>query len=1064
MWAQAGSPAQSVAQRTRPNATATSRAAAGTRDSINSTLGLAMPAPPAKKRASPRRPPLARSDSSAVRAVWMAELQAEWEARAERMPPAPGMPAAVREDDELTGGGAWKAWYEPRPEAEEGSAEVQLNRSLLWAVSSGMHHLVAQLIENGASVLSPDAWGQLPLAAAAAEGHAEVADVLLHGGCTADERDARGRTALMFAAASGGVEMCEWLLNHGAGATAEDASGVTAAMVAAGGGHVDALRSLLEREPGCVALRDGQRMDALMWACRAGQAACVAELLERGANANGVDSRGRTALGWAAVSGQPDAVAMLCDGGAGLQRAEWTGRYAGATPLLLAIHCGRTAVTQALLERGADPAERRNDGRGALSAVASGLQADGGDEYSKLLRVLGPALLTAWNSADDLTAWLTHSGIPPDAIATLLASEQIYSESDGSLALCGDALAAFLQRLESMLRAADLQAWAEAAASPPATEQREDAASLIQFSARRWAARKQERCLQHGHAASVIQRRFKHFCASRIAAAAPPNTDAEAAEESDAADDEAEAEVRTAVAAEDVDHGHFSEIARRRKLRQIDSTALKNTIHQWGNTGHRLLLVVLLRWHRNVVAAQLMRKREAQAQVVGGRHAKGLARKTGSQWRRRTEQMKEETGLLRVKLEVLGGALAEQKKGVADVRELHTSIADCRKKLNDSYSEVERPEKGSSSQFMQYLGDKTLSGGSRIDVQWRHSPPATPGFSKTERALLRDGSLLELTSLAHRSLGLAETHISSGQQLLEQGNYHAAQAIFEAAKQAGEHSLKLHKAVGSSKHLGASDSGKPPRESGASSPDAERVQTEREWSRQRWRGLWKMAGSQVKIGNLLLRVLNKEGATSTQTGRGARGDGETAASTQADLKSQLSSDRFTAAFMQAHSAFQFRYSSRALVESAVLLREDAEQLIQHGRRLRAKVTHAPEPAPAPAKGAGSAESPGAENAAAQITDQQMEACTLMVHGLPGRAEYECDEPGSNEAALRQQMSQFGPVLAVTFRLRGKSAIKKNKAPPDQASLLTGELTPAPPARSWGLVRRPCSCGCTPSRR
>ena len=103
---------------------------------------------------------------------------------------------------------------------------------------------------------------------------------------------------------------------------------------------------------------------------------------------------------------------------------------------------------------------------------------------------------------------------------------------------------------------------------------------------------------------------------------------------------------------------------------------------------------------------------------------------------------------------------------------------------------------------------------------------------------------------------------------------------------------------------------------------------------------------------------------------------------------------------------------------------------------------------------------GAETAAAQITDQQMEACTLMVHGLPGRAEYECDEPGANEAALRQQMSQFGPVLAVTFRLRGKSAIKKNKAPPDQASLLTGELTPAPPARSWGLVRRPCSCGRT----
>ena len=97
-----------------------------------------------------------------------------------------------------------------------------------------------------------------------------------------------------------------------------------------------------------------------------------------------------------------------------------------------------------------------------------------------------------------------------------------YTEGDGSLALSGDALAAFLQRLESMLRAADLQGWAEAAASPPATEQQEDAASLIQFSARSWAARKQERFLQHGHAASVIQRRFKHFCASRVAAATPP--------------------------------------------------------------------------------------------------------------------------------------------------------------------------------------------------------------------------------------------------------------------------------------------------------------------------------------------------------------------------------------------------------------------------------------------------------------------------------------------------------------------------------------------------------------
>ena len=126
-----------------------------------------------------------------------------------------------------------------------------------------------------------------------------------------------------------------------------------------------------------------------------GDLAAVKALLAQGADAGAFDESGQTALHWAARGGGPAGphrdrpasaerlavIAALLDGGANVnavdRRPHYVGGSSGWTPLVLALHHQQFGAAALLLERGADPNIRSNEGMSAMEmASVEGAPAD----------------------------------------------------------------------------------------------------------------------------------------------------------------------------------------------------------------------------------------------------------------------------------------------------------------------------------------------------------------------------------------------------------------------------------------------------------------------------------------------------------------------------------------------------------------------------------------------------------------------------------------------------------------------------------------------------------------
>ncbi len=123
-------------------------------------------------------------------------------------------------------------------------------------------------------------------------------------------------------------------------------------------------------------------------AAQRGEVAAIRQLLKAGADPNAFDASGQTALHWAARGGHPigphdcrgesldrlDVVAALIEGGADLNLADRRGAIPGGssgwTPLHVALHHEQFALASRLLERGADPNVRSNQGRSVMDMAA----------------------------------------------------------------------------------------------------------------------------------------------------------------------------------------------------------------------------------------------------------------------------------------------------------------------------------------------------------------------------------------------------------------------------------------------------------------------------------------------------------------------------------------------------------------------------------------------------------------------------------------------------------------------------------------------------------------------
>ncbi|XP_029968585.1 ankyrin repeat domain-containing protein 50 isoform X1 [Salarias fasciatus] len=264
---------------------------------------------------------------------------------------------------------------------------------------------IKKLLDSGVSVNQPgSADGQTLLATAAHDGSSNVAKLLLSRGSDPLICDHQGQTPLTLAARQGHVEVLSVLLEWSKSQALEtatqmmehvDSEGWTALRSAAWGGHNEAVRRLLDAGAdvdGC----DSDGRTALRAAAWGGHEEIARTLLGYGAQVNKADSKGRTPLIAAAYMGHHEAVEILLDHHAEVDLADGDGR----TALSVAALCVPTAagvkgfgeVASLLLERGADPCHRDDDG-------------------------MTPLLLAAYEGHEDVVELLLEAGADVDETA-----------------------------------------------------------------------------------------------------------------------------------------------------------------------------------------------------------------------------------------------------------------------------------------------------------------------------------------------------------------------------------------------------------------------------------------------------------------------------------------------------------------------------------------------------------------------------------------------------------------------------------------------------------------------
>lgn len=141
---------------------------------------------------------------------------------------------------------------------------------------------------------------------------------------------------------------------------------------AAAVGDVDRLRALLDEDPSRVSSWSTDGFTPLHFAAFFGHPAAVRLLAERGADLEARSTNRELALDArplhsAAAAGQREACEVLLDAGADVNAVQ----HGGYTALLDAAANGNAGLVDLLLERGADPSARLEDGRGAADLAGA---------------------------------------------------------------------------------------------------------------------------------------------------------------------------------------------------------------------------------------------------------------------------------------------------------------------------------------------------------------------------------------------------------------------------------------------------------------------------------------------------------------------------------------------------------------------------------------------------------------------------------------------------------------------------------------------------------------------
>jgi ankyrin repeat protein len=307
-------------------------------------------------------------------------------------------------------------------------ADADGTTALHWAVHRGDLDSVTALLAAGAAVDIANRYGVRPSYLAAENGDARMLRALLAAHADAKATFAEGETLLMTAARTGEVATIEALVAAGAEVDAKETrDGQTALMLAAGENNGPAVATLLKAGAARDAREATGEFTALAFAVRAGAVAAIEALLDAGADPSATLGDGTSMLVLAALNQNYEAASALLEHGADPNGAvqgftalhqiarvrRWTRgfnlpgpehrdqlsslelvrklvargadvnarqtgeRDGGTTPFLLATKSLDLPYMRTLLELGADPKLKANDGTTAVMVAAGVGQGQG---------------------------------------------------------------------------------------------------------------------------------------------------------------------------------------------------------------------------------------------------------------------------------------------------------------------------------------------------------------------------------------------------------------------------------------------------------------------------------------------------------------------------------------------------------------------------------------------------------------------------------------------------------------------------------------------------------------
>ena len=249
----------------------------------------------------------------------------------------------------------------------------------------GLTNAISSLLDQGLDVGSKDPkYAQTPLMYACRRGHAATVATLLHRGADVNAYSNRGGSAIFEAVGANHVEALKVLLagpNTDVNAPHLSRSGVSPLILAAQEGYYEIVNALLDHERLEINFKDMNGNTALFHAIQTEHteiAECVLDRKDKSLDLNCQNLLGRTALILAATKGQNDMVDQLLNQGADPSIKDQEG---GGTAILRAINEGHISTMETMLMHNVDVHCLDDKDRGLLHGAAVG----GHDEIVYLL-------------------------------------------------------------------------------------------------------------------------------------------------------------------------------------------------------------------------------------------------------------------------------------------------------------------------------------------------------------------------------------------------------------------------------------------------------------------------------------------------------------------------------------------------------------------------------------------------------------------------------------------------------------------------------------------------------